>query len=68
MYEKGDESILTILVESGSVGDFLNKVDYANAVAEYDNNMLETYQANLKEIEELKAQLEQDRQTFFAEF
>lgn len=61
MYEKGDESILTILVESGSVGDFLNKVDYANAVAEYDNNMLETYQANLKEIEELKAQLEQDK-------
>lgn len=60
-YEKGDETVLTILFESGSIADFLNRVDYANAVYEYDQEMLENYQANLQEIEDLKQILEQDQ-------
>ena len=36
MYEKGDDNIITIFLESGSLSEFINKVEYANTVYEYD--------------------------------
>ena len=61
MYEKGDNDIITIFLESGSLTEFINRVEYANTVYEYDRNQLEEYQVIVKQIEELKAGLEQQK-------
>lgn len=61
MYEKGDEDIVTIFLESGSLTEFINRVEYANTVYEYDRNQLEEYQVMIKQIESLKAGLEQEK-------
>ncbi|MCR4612286.1 MAG: C40 family peptidase [Lachnospiraceae bacterium] len=61
MYEKGDNDIITIFLESGSLTDFINRVEYANTVYEYDRTQLEEYQVMIKQIESLKAGLEQEK-------
>lgn len=61
MYEKGDDDIITIFLESGSLSDFINRVEYANTVYEYDRDQLEEYQVMIKQIESLKAGLEQEK-------
>ena len=61
MYERGNDSLLTIFLESGSIGDFINRVEYANAVYEYDRNLLDGYVATQLEIEEMQAQLETEK-------
>ena len=58
MYERGDQSILTILLESGSLSDFINRVEYANSVYEYDRNLLETFRATQVEIEGMQSEIE----------
>ncbi len=62
MYEKEDTSVFQMLLESGSITDFLNKVEYVNGVYEYDRQKLEQFQATQAEIEEL-AQALQDEMT-----
>ena len=61
MYEKGNDDIITIFLESGSLSEFINKVEYANTVYEYDRTQLDEYQAMIKQIESLKASLEQEK-------
>ncbi len=61
MYEKGDDDIITIFLESGSLTEFINRVEYANTVYEYDRTQLEEYQVMIKQIESLKAGLEQEK-------
>ena len=61
MYEKGDDDIITIFLESGSLTEFINRVEYANTVYEYDRNQLDEYQVMIKQIESLKAGLEQEK-------
>ena len=61
MYEKGNDDIITIFLESGSLSEFINKVEYANTVYEYDRTQLEEYQAMIKQIESLKAGMEQEK-------
>lgn len=61
MYEQGDQSILTIFLESGSLSDFLNRVEYANAVYEYDRTLLESYEATQIEIQEMQTSLETEK-------
>lgn len=67
MYEKGDDDIITIFLESGSLTEFINRVEYANTVYEYDRDQLEEYQVMIKQIGELKAGLEQERVTLQAQ-
>lgn len=62
MYENSDRSILTVLLESGSISDFLNRVEYMNSVYTYDRETLDNYQAIKGEIEELKDALEEERE------
>ena len=59
-YERGETSLLEMVVESGSISDFLNRVEYANAVYDYDRNLLGVYQALKIEVQELKLSLEND--------
>ncbi len=66
MYENSDENILTILLESGSISDFLNRLEYVNAVYSYDRNVLDNYEAAKNEVADLKVVLEQERASLVA--
>ncbi|MCR4782498.1 MAG: C40 family peptidase [Lachnospiraceae bacterium] len=66
---QSDTSLLTIILESKSIADFVNKVEYANTIYKYDNEMLKNFDASKKELEETKrvavaekAQLESNKQ------
>lgn len=60
MYENGDRSFLTVLVESENITELLNRVEYVSEVYDYDRNLLTAYQETVKQVEELTAQLEQE--------
>ena len=68
MYYKGNDSILGLLFENFSFGKLLNRAEYAEAVMEYNNQMLEDYIATKELVLELwnnleteKAELEVDK-------
>lgn len=60
MYENGNQSIWTTLVESENISDFLNRVEYVSDVYDYDRDMLENYQAVVQQVEDLTVQLENE--------
>ena len=60
MYEKGDKSYLTLLLESQSIDDALNKADYIEKLYEYDRKLLLEYQATVQRVSELKDTLEEE--------
>ena len=51
MYENGSTKILEVLIESDSIGDFLNKAEYAQQLSEYDRDQLTAFQEAVKEVE-----------------
>ena len=57
MYENGQESVFTMLLEAGSIADFLNRVSYANAVYEYDRGLLASYEATAEAIHDMQVAL-----------
>lgn len=61
MYENENQSMLAILLESGSISDFLNRLEYVSAVYTYDRTLLDEYEAAKREIEDLKAGLEEEK-------
>lgn len=61
MYESENPSVFEMLIESGSISQFLNKLDYANSVYEYDRTKLEQFKATQAEIEELAAALDEEK-------
>ncbi len=63
MYERGDGFYLEILFSAQSFGDFLNKQGYIEKLSAYDRNMLDTYIANREQIEQFKAELEEEQAT-----
>ncbi len=67
MYEKGEQNMFFLLLQSESVSDFLNKAEYIEQVAAYDRRELETYIATRdrawalgEQLEEEKSELEAD--------
>lgn len=63
MYENDDRGALEILLESGSISDFLNRLEYVNSVYDYDRELLESYEATQTEIGEMKKGLESDMES-----
>lgn len=61
MYENGDKGVLEILLESGSISDFLNRLEYVNAVHTYDRDLLDSFEAIKQEVEAMKLGLEQEK-------
>ncbi len=61
MYENDQKSLIMMLLESGSFSDFLNKIEYANAVYEYDQQLLNTYIGVKEEIKEMENALEKEQ-------
>ena len=58
LYEKGENSYLQILLEAKSWGDLLNKAEYMQEIYTYDRKMLDDYAATVKEVAQLKEDLE----------
>ena len=67
MYENDQKSIVTLLLESGSFSDFLNKIEYANAVYEYDQQLLNTYIGVKEEIKDMEGALEKEQASLQSE-
>ena len=61
MYETDDPSVFEMLIESGSISQFLNRLEYANSVYEYDREKLEQFEATQAEIEELATALAEEK-------
>lgn len=57
MYIRGDGSLLEALLGATSMSDFLNRVNYYNAVHDYDRNQLEVYKETKQQVMDLKSQL-----------
>ena len=52
-YESGgSKGMLIILLESGTIAEFLTKYEYFNAIMRYDNKVIAEYQALQEEIEQ----------------
>ena len=53
-----DNNVFNILVSSKSLTDFINKVQYMNAVYSYDRDLLDSYEATRVEIQGMEEDLE----------
>ncbi len=62
LYENGETNFLDVLLGKGSLTDMLNEMEYRAAITEYDNGLLERYQATKLQVQKaeelLVAQLE----------
>lgn len=58
MYERGDTAVLTVILESKSITDLINRVEYYNKVYDCDRELLVTYQNVKLQVAELKTQVE----------
>lgn len=61
LYENGEPDILSVLLESGSVTDFLNQLEYTNSIVEYDRSLLDSYEATRIDIEEMTLELQEEQ-------
>lgn len=66
MYENGNDNLLITLLDAGSFADFLNKIDYINALSTYDREQLEDYQETQHSIALRKKELEEEQVTLQA--
>ncbi len=62
MYEKGNTAMITSILESGSIADLLNRVEYVNEVYEYDRKLLTEYQNTKDQVAALEKQQEEEIQ------
>ena len=58
MYENGNSQVIELLMESENVGEFLNKAEYISQISEYYRDMLDEFQAVVKEVEAEEAALQ----------
>lgn len=58
MYERGDSAMLTSILESRSITDLLNRVEYVNEVYDYDRQLLEDYQETKMQVADLKLRVQ----------
>lgn len=50
MYEHGDAGYLDLIVQSESLADVLNQVEYSSKITEYDNSLLDKYTALKRDV------------------
>lgn len=58
IYENGEAGIEDILLNSTSISDVLNQMEYANSIAKYDDSLLDRYKATKEDVEDHKALVE----------
>ncbi len=62
MYEKGDQSMIDMLLSSRSISDLLNSASYIERVVQYDRSVWEEYKTNVEYIALCKEQLDLQKQ------
>lgn len=62
MYENGSDTLLSMVCESKSMGEFLNRVDFIQNITKYDKDMLENMVKVREGIEEQEAELKSRQQ------
>lgn len=62
MYENSLNSVLTNILEAGSLSEMLKRANYFEAVMEYDRQKLSEFKATTNKIKEQKEQLDQQEQ------
>ncbi len=60
MYKSRNVSYVEVLLESDSISNFLARVRYLRDLTAYDNQLMDTYKAEHRDLEERKAGLEGD--------
>ena len=63
MYESGNGSMVTQILESGSIAEMLRQMENVQSIHDYDRKQLDEYVENKKKIETLKVSLEEDMAT-----
>lgn len=58
VYENGETSYWEILVNSASLADLLNRVEYVSQISEYDDNLFTEYQEAAKVVSEYNDKLQ----------
>lgn len=66
MYENGNQSYLELLLGASSFSDFLNRMEYAKSIYEYDRQELSDYQDTLAELKQQKEDLETAKEELLA--
>ena len=61
MYEKGNTSLLQMILESKSFGEMLNKIFFAQSVYDYDRQRLEEYKDHKQYVHDVWDQLEAEK-------
>ncbi|GMQ60184.1 peptidoglycan DD-metalloendopeptidase family protein [Vallitalea sediminicola] len=61
IYEQGDSAYLEVVLESKNLSDLLNRVEYVNALLEYDMNMIKELEDIRDDIANKEAKLEDDK-------
>ncbi|MCR5675392.1 MAG: C40 family peptidase [Lachnospiraceae bacterium] len=59
MYEKGDQDMIVLLLQSESISDFLNRATYVQELHDYDRRELDAFIQTKNEAEALGEQLEE---------
>lgn len=60
-YEKGDADYLEFFLSSKSIGEFLNRIEYANQIVSYDRDMLKSYEKTRKLIASTEKKLNEEQ-------
>lgn len=66
IYETGGMDLAAVLLESKSMGDMLNKVEYVEAINNYDRQMLDRYEDTCRQVAQKEERLEQERTELMA--
>ena len=61
MYEKGNTSLLQMILESESFGEMLNKISFAQSVYDYDRQRLQEYKDHKRYVHDVWDQLEAEK-------
>lgn len=61
MYENGDSTLISVLLEADSITDLLNKAEYVDKIYESDRKLLTQYQEAKNKVLSLEKQLESDK-------
>lgn len=61
MYERGNADMMSVLLSSESMSDFLNKAEYVEEINRYDRQMLDTYEGTCQQVSEKKQNLKEEK-------
>ena len=61
MYENGNTQFIEGLLESKSIGEFLNNAEYIAQISDYDRQMLKEFQQTVQDVDDQKTALETEK-------